>query len=219
MKSILCYGDSNTWGVDPEIQPPGPLYSAVRMQFEQRWPNVMQRALGDGYHVIEEGLNGRTAGVEDPCAEYRNGLATLFPLLLSHAPIDLILIMLGENDTKKRIGLDARDIVKGHERMVHAIRTMDCGPDQQIPPILLIAPPITGPNYTESYRESFGYGRKASLELPGVLQKVAGLLDCYYFDSNQVVTMSQLDGIHLDRAAHTALGNALAQFIQQNIMI
>ena len=52
MRTILCYGDSNTWGSDPE--------TGERFEEEVRWPGVLRRALGNGYHVIEEGLPGRT---------------------------------------------------------------------------------------------------------------------------------------------------------------
>ena len=217
MKNILCYGDSNTWGVDPEVQGPGPLYSVVRIPYGERWPNVLEAKLGQGYHIIEEGLNGRTAGVDDPCLNYRNGLKTLYPALLSHAPLDLVIIMLGENDTKKRIGLSPRDIVKGHEQMVNAVRGSGCGPESGACEILLVAPPATGPNYTPSYEESFGYGREASLQLPAFLEKVAEIMHCHYFDCNSVAANSRIDGIHLDKQAHKALGEALSGFIRQNI--
>ena len=49
MKTILCYGDSNTWGYNAE--------TTGRYPPETRWPNVMARELGDGYTVIPEGLN------------------------------------------------------------------------------------------------------------------------------------------------------------------
>ena len=217
MKTILCYGDSNTWGVDPEIQSPSPLYSVVRIPYGRRWPNVLEQKLGEGYHVIEDGINGRTAGVDDPCLNYRNGLKTLHPALLAHAPLDLIVIMLGENDTKQRIGLKARDIVKGHEQMVGAVRGANCGPEGGACEILLVAPPVTGPDYAPSYEEGFGYGRETSLRLPATLQKVAGVLQCHYFDCNSVAANSPIDGVHLDKDAHRALGEGLAEYIRSNI--
>lgn len=57
MKTVLCYGDSNTWGADPA----GP----IRFALDVRWPGVMRRALGPDYWVIEEGLNGRTTVWDD----------------------------------------------------------------------------------------------------------------------------------------------------------
>ena len=58
MKTILCYGDSNTWGYNAETQ--------GRFPPESRWPNVLARELGDGYTIIPEGLNGRTTVWPDP---------------------------------------------------------------------------------------------------------------------------------------------------------
>src|SRR3546814_9944633 len=56
MKSVLCYGDSLTWGYDPE--------GSGRHLFEDRWPSVLAAALGPQVNVIAEGLNGRTTGYE-----------------------------------------------------------------------------------------------------------------------------------------------------------
>ncbi|MBC7238193.1 MAG: hypothetical protein H5T69_20305, partial [Chloroflexi bacterium] len=58
MYEILCFGDSNTWGYSP--------HSKTRYPEEIRWPCVLQRELGEGYHVIAEGLNGRTTVWDDP---------------------------------------------------------------------------------------------------------------------------------------------------------
>lgn len=46
MKTVLCYGDSITWGFNP--------VDGSRFPFERRWPGVLQAALGGGYRVIEE---------------------------------------------------------------------------------------------------------------------------------------------------------------------
>lgn len=49
--TILCYGDSNTWGPD--------LANGGRLPRSERWPGILEKELGDGYAVIEEGLSGR----------------------------------------------------------------------------------------------------------------------------------------------------------------
>ncbi len=58
MKTILCYGDSLTWGYDPR--------DGTRYPFNQRWPGVLQQELGNGFRVIEEALSGRTTFVDSP---------------------------------------------------------------------------------------------------------------------------------------------------------
>lgn len=78
MKTILCYGDSNTWGYIPA--------AGERLPYEARWTGVLQKSLGDRCRVIEEGLNGRTTVWDDPFKPGRNGLKALRPILDTHAP-------------------------------------------------------------------------------------------------------------------------------------
>ncbi len=94
-RTIVCFGDSNTHGADPS--------GSGRMPADVRWPRVMGRALGPDYEVIEEGLNGRTTCWDSPLDPGRNGLTYLLPCLLSHAPVDLVTIMLGTNDTQAHL--------------------------------------------------------------------------------------------------------------------
>ena len=68
-KNILCFGDSNTWGYIPG--------TGERYAPEVRWPGVMAAALGAGYHISEDGLNGRTTGFDFPWADCRGGLGLL----------------------------------------------------------------------------------------------------------------------------------------------
>ena len=85
-RTVVCFGDSNTHGADPS--------GAGRLPRDVRWPRVMERALGDGYEIIEEGLNGRCTVWDTPTDKGRNGLTYLYPCLISHAPVDLVIIML-----------------------------------------------------------------------------------------------------------------------------
>jgi lysophospholipase L1-like esterase len=102
IKTVLCYGDSNTWGSDPE--------TGERFAPEVRWPGVLRQALGEGYWVVEEGLNGRTTVRDDPIeGAHKNGRTYLPACLEFHKPIDLVLIMLGTNDLKARFAASASD--------------------------------------------------------------------------------------------------------------
>ena len=92
MKNILCFGDSNTYGYIP--------IERKRYAYEERWPGLLAAALGGEYHIIEEGLNGRTTAFTDYLEPDRNALEYIGPCILSHAPLDLVIIMLGTNDTK-----------------------------------------------------------------------------------------------------------------------
>src|SRR5690606_20221544 len=94
MKTILAYGDSLTYGANPETGGP-------RHAYEDRWPTALERGLGGRARVIAEGLGGRTTAFDDfSSVADRNGARVLPTLLDSHKPLDLVIIMLGTNDLK-----------------------------------------------------------------------------------------------------------------------
>ena len=98
-KTIVCFGDSNTHGYCSE--------TGGRFDDTQRYPCLLEKYLGEGYIVREEGLSGRTTVFEDPLFEGLSGLSAIFSCLMSHEPVDLLIIMLGTNDTKERFGCNA----------------------------------------------------------------------------------------------------------------
>ena len=121
MKTVVCYGDTNTWGYDED--------TGGRLPYEARWTGVLAEALGPGCRVVEEGLCGRTTVNEDPVEEHKNGRAQLYPCLESHRPIDVIIMMLGQVELKTRFSLTAHDIAMGMESLVRIVLQSGCGPD------------------------------------------------------------------------------------------
>jgi lysophospholipase L1-like esterase len=124
MKTILCYGDSNTWGFDPRTQ--------GRYDHKTRWPMVLEEILNKNtppddpaWWVVEEGLNGRTSCREDPMEGDMNGLRQLPPILASHKPIDIAAVMLGTNDLKPRFNPSPFDIARGVQNVLIAIQKSD----------------------------------------------------------------------------------------------
>ena len=96
MKTVLCYGNSLTWGYVPD--------GSGRHALKDRWPEVLQTELGNGVHVVTDGLNGRTTAFDDHLSGFeRNGAKTLTTVLGAHFPLDLVIIMLGSNDMKNFI--------------------------------------------------------------------------------------------------------------------
>lgn len=136
-KHILCIGDSNTHGLctDPsESSDHGSRYNE-----EERWTCLLQKALGAEYLVIEEGQSGRTCVYDDPDMDSVNLLPVLHALLNSHEPLDLLILMLGTNDAKKKFGTDAKKITKGMQILVEEAKSVPCwGTDG--PKILIVAP-------------------------------------------------------------------------------
>ena len=139
MKNVLCFGDSNTYGYDPAGMRDG---TAVRYARDVRWCGVAQRDLGEGWHVIEEGLNGRTTVRDDMCHldTNLNGIRALPMLLEAHKPLDAIVIMLGTNDCKTVFGVTASDIARGTMALIRAVRAFPWTNAAPCPRILLMAP-------------------------------------------------------------------------------
>jgi lysophospholipase L1-like esterase len=207
MKTIVCFGDSNTWGFDPAIR--------GRLPSDQRWTGVLQSTLGSGYRVIEEGLNGRTTTVDDPIYPHRNGRDYLPPCLESHAPFDLVTIMLGTNDLKARFNRSSSDIAESAGILADFARCAPFGPENRPPKVLLIAPPPV--TLLTELAEMFEGSEEKSRKFAKYYQLRAERLGIGFFDAGSVIRCSDLDGIHFEAAEHATLGRALAGKIREII--
>ena len=132
MKTVLCYGDSNTYGLMPDL--------VSRYPREKRWTGILQKELAPEYYIIEEGLGGRTTVWDDPVEEYKNGKKYLLPCLDSHKPLDLVVIMLGTNDLKSRFSVTPFDIGTSMENLIKTVMKSDAGINFKPPKILLVTP-------------------------------------------------------------------------------
>ena len=139
-KHILCLGDSNTHGycADPSDCADG----GIRFNESERWTRLLQNKLGDEYLVIEEGLSGRTTVFSDPLYEGLAAIDYITPCLKSHEMIDLLIIMLGTNDTKDRFYASAACIGIGMARLVKKAQSCECWGGKK-PNILVVAPPLS----------------------------------------------------------------------------
>jgi lysophospholipase L1-like esterase len=205
MKTILCYGDSNTWGYNPA--------SGERFGRDERWAGVLRQTLGQEYLVIEEGLNGRTTVWDDPIEGYKNGKSYLIPCLETHRPLDLVIIMLGTNDLKMRFSLPAYDIANGAGVLVDVVQKSDAGYDGSPPQVLLMAPPPVT-TLTE-FAEMFTGSIEKSKGFAQHYRRVAEEYGCHFLDTGQVIVSSPLDGIHFEIKEHRKLGQAVAEKVKE----
>jgi lysophospholipase L1-like esterase len=196
MKTILCFGDSNTWGYNAQ--------AGQRYPYHQRWTGVLARTLGEGFMVIEEGLNGRTTVWDDPIENVKSGLSYLPTCLRSHKPLDLVILMLGTNDLKARFSLTPFDIAAGVSNLVQVILASQCGPHDNAPQILLAVPPPLDP--VDEFSVMFLGAREKSFQLPEFYSQVAAEFGCTLLDCGKILSVDPLDGIHLDLEAHRTLG-------------
>ena len=210
-QTIICFGDSNTHGAHPD-----PLVR-TRIARDVRWPGVMRAALGEGYEVIEEALGGRCTVWDSPLAPGRNGLTYLAPCLASHEPVDLVIIMLGTNDTKRDYGVTAAEIAGGASVLVRVARGSLCGPDGTPPRVILVAPAPLGEPTIHSELWGFGASQQESQRLAAFYRIVADDAGVGFFDAGSVAAVSPLDGVHLDEAAHASLGIAMADAVRAEL--
>jgi lysophospholipase L1-like esterase len=169
---------------------------------------VLRNELGEGYLVIEEGLNGRTTVWDDPIEGYKNGKEYLIPCLETHKPIDLVVILLGTNDLKMRFSVSAFDIANGAGVLVDIVQKSATGPGDKAPLVLLLAPPpVAG---LSDFAEMFEGAKPKSERFSAHYWRVAQEKGCAFLDTAQVIVSSNLDGIHFEPGEHRKLGVAVA---------
>ncbi|GAB4071933.1 SGNH/GDSL hydrolase family protein [Barrientosiimonas marina] len=198
-KRIVCFGDSNTWGYDAENE--------VRFSETVRWPCRLQQWLGDAYQVIEEGLMGRTSVCDDPLNEGLNALNYIYPCLKSHAPLELVIIMLGTNDTKERFGLTAYNIAQGIARLARKAERSESGQGSDTPHVLVVAPPRINPGYRHT-DVNLSMGQNCDVkshEFPVYLEQLLAGTGIDFLDASEEAAMNPIDCMHLTKDGHRSL--------------
>jgi lysophospholipase L1-like esterase len=204
---ILAFGDSLTWG-----RLPG---RPDRHGDDVRWPRVLEKALGGYATVIEEGLNGRRIALEDPLRPYRSGMALLPLFLESHAPLDLVILMLGTNDCQRQHSLSAFDVARSMRALAQLAQRPPVEPGMPVPEVLIVSPPLVRKPDDPGHEAHFvmeGAPEKMA-QLAGFYRRIADEIGASFFDAAAVATVSGEDGIHLDAQNTRAIGLALAPVV------
>lgn len=203
MRQLLCFGDSNTWGLDGD--------SGTRLPWGVRWTSLLQEQLGQQYHVIEEGLCGRTTIFDDPLRDGRRGTELLPVLLETHATVDGVVLMLGTNDCKTAFGASAEVIGKGIERLLRQIRY--AAPQAEI---LLISPIYLGDRVWRSECDP-EFSKKSiavSHQLEAVYETIAKRWNIGFLRAADYAVCSDTDQEHMNAAGHAAFAQAVSQEVQ-----
>lgn len=205
MKSVLCYGDSNTWGAIPVAS-----WDKIgRFGPDERWTGVTQKKLGADWEVIAEGLPARTTVVEDVVdGAHFSGLNYLKPCLLSHTPLDFVVLMLGTNDLKRRLNLVAEDVASGVDRLLKEIKFSDTVVGGLASVLLVCPPPL---KVTGVFNTMFEGGDTKSAQLTPYLKEIAQSHGTAFMDAGDIIQSSDIDGIHFDADQHKLLGEAVAE--------
>ena len=197
--SVLCYGDSNTYGYDPG--------TGGRYPYEKRWTSLLGEALGDRYEVISEGPNGRTTAYDRPGAAWKNGAAGFVACLGTHKPVDILIIMLGTNDCNEELGLSAEDIASGMETLVNLAETEAPGLQGYVPQIVVTAPAPIRKDYEDSpfAGELSPDSVRRSEALAPLYEKIAERHGCLFVNAGESVEVSPDDCEHLTEKGHRQL--------------
>jgi len=211
-KRILCFGDSLTWGwVGVHEAVP-----TTRFSLEDRWTGVMLSELGDGYELIEEGLNARTTAFDDPIDDRLNGSAYLPTCLASHYPLDLVILMLGTNDSKPYLHKTPFEIAAGMGKLIGQVVSSGggIGTAYPAPQVLVIAPPpvveIPDPWFDNLFKGS----QETTAALAEHYENVANFYKVDFLDGGGIVTTESIDGIHFTAQNNVDFGKAVAAKVE-----
>lgn len=211
MQTVLCYGDSNTYGYNPELG------RRSRYNKDKRWPTILQNLLGSEFEVIAEGLNGRTTAYDRPGFPWKNGVTALPAIMGSHKPIDYLVFMLGTNDCNLEMGLSSEDIASGMETLVQTAGEMAMIQQERIPTIIVISPsPIL-----EDYESSPFAGEidlssvRKSREIANLYKNICIKYNCIYIDGSPA-QVSTIDSEHLTEQGHETIAQLVYNKIQYN---
>jgi lysophospholipase L1-like esterase len=216
-RTILCYGDSNTWGYVP-LPMAERTKGIKRYSKDERWTGIIQKELGSDYLIVEEGLNSRTTNLEYPFPPDRNGKTYLPPCLYSHAPIDLVILALGGNDLKASFNREPLDIQEGLIELIDIIQSSAYGKDMLKAPQILIIPVSIPHSLVESSMDENGIIQfKGAIDkaktLIGLYAETAVKKQCHFIDTTKSINPSSIDGLHLNKTAHKKLAKMLHQKI------
>ena len=209
MKHVLCYGDSNTWGMIP--------LKADRYDEHTRWTGRLQDILGDEWHVIEEGLNARTSIYEDPLKSFLNGRTMIDGGLCSQKPLDVVVISLGTNDLKF---VDAWHAAQGVAQLIDFIRSHDARYPSSVrtfagePKIIVVSPiEVDADIQNRPGYSTLKYAHEQSTQFPKEFAAMCAGRHVMMVDAAKVAKPSKDDCIHMDPEDHAALAEAVAQAV------
>ena len=205
IKTVLCIGDSNTYGLNPETN--------GRFPREKRWTGILQKLLGDDYYIIEEGYNGRTTAFNDASDETRSAITMIPFIMQTHSPVDLVIIMLGTNDTQTQYSVSPKVSAFALKNVVERIRRWCRGKGCSEPAFLLVSPIMIGDKIEDSMHWEKDYSSKLKVEeLPKEYRKVATMLNCSFFEAASVAEPGS-DCLHMSEESHNRFANAMAKII------
>ena len=220
-RRVMVFGDSIAWGWIPQADG----FPTTRFPPEVRWPGVLQAALGEGYEVVEEALNGRTTDLT-PALESvgmagagYNGAAYLPAAIASQMPLDLVIVALGTNDLRQENRRSPLEVGLGAMRLAAIVQDSAgaTGAEYPAPAVLLLAPPPMPADVAQGpFGQVFGAEASAKSQLLGeVFEKLGAAAAIPVLDAGEVIRVDGIDRVHLTAESHAALGRAVAVEVER----
>ena len=200
MKTILCYGDSNTFGFNPA--------DGSRYDKNTRWTSLLQKNLGDEYNVINEGANNRNGFVSNPQGDFYSAQKHYPKLILNSENIDIIILAIGTNDLQFSYNANSDDFEQGLENLILISK-------KKIDNIILIPSVILSGNILNGFFK-IQFDKTSILKSQSVGEiyyKLAKNYNCRIFDINKFTQPSEMDGLHYSAESHKLIADNLAKFI------
>jgi lysophospholipase L1-like esterase len=201
MKKILCYGDSNTFGFNPS--------DGSRFDNKTRWTALLQEILGTEYEVINEGMCDRTGFTNNPKG-FDFSAQRHFPKMITKLKdIDLLILAIGTNDLQFKYDLTIHQFENGLEKLIVMAK-------DNVRRIILIPPVILSDNVLEG-NFNFQFNSTSivkSKKVGKIYRKLSNLYGLDYFDLNNFVKPSNVDGLHYDSEGHNIISTKLSDYIK-----
>ena len=198
MRTILFFGDSNTYGYDPRS------FFGDRFPREVRWTSGVSGALEKEWNVFSDGMNGR----EIPSGKYE--LRHVFSLLqegIRGHRLDWFTVMLGTNDLFSTYpDFSAALVSEKMARFLNRIR--EAAPELSV---LLIAPPLIGRENTESLEEQLLY--KESLQLSILYKQIAMQRGHSFVNTAEWNIPMTFDGVHFSEEGHRIFAEHMTEVL------
>jgi lysophospholipase L1-like esterase len=204
--TVLCFGDSNTHGA------PGDDPAYTRLAAGVRWTGRLQQLLGPGYYVIEEGLSGRTIDLDYPDRPGLNGRSYLIPCLLSHSPLDVIVLMLGTNDVKLEFQRPVERIAESWQGFLDDLFATAVTAGGARPRVILVSPihiDDSQPRFIEEMASFDSESVRKANSLSSWYQSIATERGLRFLDA-ATCARAGADGIHLTVDSHASLAELIA---------
>ncbi|MBQ8635550.1 hypothetical protein IJ425_05305 [bacterium] len=201
MKKILCFGDSNTFGFNPE--------NGTRYNESQRWSGILKNEIKN-CEIKEEGLNNRTC-FSSP-ENKLNTIKTIEKYL--DANYDLIIFQIGINDLQFIYNTKIQTLEEKLIDLAGIVLTKS--PNTKM---LFLCPNIISENILNSYFNCLF--NEESIKKSTFLRDIFILLqnktkaDVIFLE--YIAKTSAIDGLHFDSENHKIIADVLKKYCLEKL--